>query len=132
MLHILEENFKGFQVYQKQLFMEKWTPAVEVHFRIAHVSETPGGPEKVGRAPRHQLRHDGEARIDRRSELAQLSIGKARLDRGRHERKVVAVGCAEDLRVQTAKDARGEPLHRGDGELRQGRGGRHEEALMMK
>ena len=98
---------------------------IEIDFFVPEIGESFGRPDEIVGVSREQLRNGADSFIGLRSKFSHLPIGELRLTRGRDERKVVAVGCAEKLRVQTAIDNGRETFHGRNGEFGQS-GGRHE------
>ena len=98
---------------------------IQVDFLVPEICKRFGRPDEIVGVSREQLRYGADSFIGLRGEFAQLPIGELWLTRGSDERKVVAVGCSEKLRVQTAIDDGRKTFHGRNGEFGQS-GERHE------
>ena len=85
---------------------------VEIHLVVAHVGEPPRHPEKILGAVAHELRHDVDARVVRRLDLAQLARRKRAVRRRREKRRIVAVRRGERLPLRLPEQVAGHALHR--------------------
>ena len=85
---------------------------VEVHLVVAHIGKLPRHPEKILCAVPHELRHDVDARIVCRVDLAQLARGKGTVRRRRKKGRIVAVRRGKGLPLRLPEQVAGHTLHR--------------------
>ena len=85
---------------------------VEVHLVVAHIRKPSRHPEEILGAVPHELRHDVDARIVRRLDLAQLARGKGTVRRRRKKGSIVAVRRGKGLPLRLPEQVAGHALHR--------------------
>ena len=118
--HVAQEHLKFVEITQETRALAlgdnrpRGATQVEIDLAIAHVGEHLCRPHKLVRVLGHQLRHYVEPLVIGRIDLLKRLAAKAVAHpRRRQKRRVIAIECAEALRMHATEHMPGNPLHRG-------------------